>query len=305
MAVNYRHGLSILELIVYFPALFISLWMGFRHGFQRSSGWVLLVIFSLARIIGSCCYLATISHPATINLYIAWGVCTSIGLAPLTSTCLALLSRANDSIERKTGRGVHPLLFRLLGLITLVGMILCIVGSTKSTNLTDIVNSSEAKIGDVLYLVAWVGLCAMLLLIGSKYQSIEAGEHRLLLAVGISVPLLFVRLIYSLLSVFTHRSTFNMFTGNVTVMLFMTVLEEIAIVVICLGVGVTLVARPRTAEYEACDMSAQAGSALESQQSPEETYNAKRRQRRQNRRRGGPITQLVRLIIDKINHRGE
>ncbi|PYI03716.1 hypothetical protein BO78DRAFT_463133 [Aspergillus sclerotiicarbonarius CBS 121057] len=303
MAVNYRHGLSILELIVYFPALFISLWMGFRHGFKRSSGWVLLVIFSLARIIGSCCYLATISHPATINLYIAWGVCTSLGLAPLTSTCIALLSRANDSIERKTGRGVHPLLFRLLGLITLAGMVLCIVGSTESTNLTDIVNSSEAKIGDVLYLVAWVGLCAMLLLIGSKYHSIEDGEHRLLLAVGISVPLLLVRLIYSLLSVFTHRSTFNMFAGNVTVMLFMAVLEEMVIVVVCLGVGVTLATRSRPAEYEACDMPAQTGSALESRRNPGETYATKRRAPRQKRRRGGPIAQLVGLIIDKINDR--
>ncbi|RAK95515.1 uncharacterized protein BO80DRAFT_469349 [Aspergillus ibericus CBS 121593] len=303
MAVNYRHGLSILELIVYVPTLFISLWMGFRHGFKRSSGWVLLVIFSLARIIGSCCYLATISHPATIDLYIAWGVCTSIGLAPLISTCIALLSRANDSIERKTGRGIHPLIFRLLSLITLAGMVLCIVGSTQSTNLTDIVNSSEAKIGDVLYLVAWVGLCAMLLLIGSKYQSIEDGEHRLLLAVGISVPLLLIRLIYSLLSVFTHRSTFSMFTGNVTVMLVMTVLEEIVIVVVCLGVGVTLAQLQRPADYEACDMPAQTGSALESQQSPEQTYAAKRQTPRRKRRRGGPVSQLVGLAVDKVNQR--
>ncbi|EHA20643.1 hypothetical protein ASPNIDRAFT_190297, partial [Aspergillus niger ATCC 1015] len=240
MAVNYRHGLSILELIVYLPSLFISLYMGFRHGFQRNAGWILLIIFSLARIVGSCCYLATIAHPETIDLYIAWGVCTSIGLAPLISTCVGLLSRVNDSIQRKTGRGLLPAFFRLIGLLTLAGMVLCIVGSSMSSSLQGITNSIEAKVGDVLYVIAWACLCVLLLVVGSKYASIEDGEHRLLLAVGISVPLLFVRLIYSLLSVFTHNPTFNMLTGNVTVFLVMAVLEEIVIVGICLGVGMTL-----------------------------------------------------------------
>lgn len=286
MAVNYRHGLSILELIVYLPSLFISLYMGFRHGFQRNAGWILLIIFSLARIVGSCCYLATIAHPETIDLYIAWGVCTSIGLAPLISTCVGLLSRVNDSIQRKTGRGLLPAFFRLIGLLTLAGMVLCIVGSSMSSSLQGITNSIEAKVGDVLYVIAWACLCVLLLVVGSKYASIEDGEHRLLLAVGISVPLLFVRLIYSLLSVFTHNPTFNMLTGNVTVFLVMAVLEEIVIVGICLGVGMTLEVRQRPTEYEACEAPAQGGSELESQQRPDITsYNPKKQERRQKKRR--------------------
>ncbi|RAK86470.1 hypothetical protein BO79DRAFT_153177 [Aspergillus costaricaensis CBS 115574] len=304
MAVNYRHGLSILELIVYFPSLFVSLYMGFRHGFQRNAGWVLLIIFSLARIVGSCCYLATIAHPETIDLYIAWGVCTSIGLAPLISTCIGLLSRVNDSIQRKSGRGLLPAFFRLVGLLTLAGMVLCIVGASKSSSLQGITNSTEAKVGDVLYVIAWACLCALLLVVGSKYGSIEDGEHRLVLAVGISVPLLLVRLIYSLLSVFTHNPTFNMLTGNVTVFLVMAVLEEIVIVGICLGVGMTLEVRQRTTEYEACEAPAQGGPELESQQRPEMmSYNSGKQERRRRKRRGGPISQLIGLAIDATRSR--
>ncbi|RDH39642.1 hypothetical protein BDQ94DRAFT_7323 [Aspergillus welwitschiae] len=304
MAVNYRHGLSILELIVYLPSLFISLFMGFRHGFQRNAGWILLIIFSLARVVGSCCYLATIAHPETIDLYIAWGVCTSIGLAPLISTCVGLLSRVNDSIHRKTGRGLLPAFFRLIGLLTLAGMVLCIVGSSMSSSLQGITNSIEAKVGDVLYVIAWACLCVLLLVVGSKYASIEDGEHRLLLAVGVSVPLLLVRLIYSLLSVFTHNPTFNMFTGNVTVFLVMAVLEEIVIVGICLGVGMTLEVRQRPTEYEACEAPAQGSSELESQQRPDMTsYSPKKQERRQKKRRGGPISQLIGLAIDEIRSR--
>ncbi|PWY85981.1 hypothetical protein BO70DRAFT_289418 [Aspergillus heteromorphus CBS 117.55] len=305
MAVNYRHGLSILELIVYLPTLFMALWMAFRHGFQRNSGWIFLVIFSLARIVGSCCYLATINDPSSIDLYLAWAVCMSIGLSPLTLTCVGLLSRANDSIRRKTSRGIHPLLFKIVGLLTLVGLILCIVGQVQSMGSlpASMPISTKTKVGYVLFIVAWTGLSVLLVVLACKRQSIEDGEHRLLLAVGLTVPLLLVRLIYSLLGAFGHSTTFSMMSGNVTVELVMSVLEEIFIVLICLGVGVTLEVRPRVTGYEACE-AAQADRALECSQSPEEgPYRPENKERIRKKRRGGPITQLVGLALDEINYR--
>lgn len=94
MTLNYRHGLSILQLIVYTPSLFVAIWVAFRHGFKRSSGWIFYVIFCLARVIGAACYLATISSPTNTNLYIAWAVCSSLGLSPLLQASVGLLSRA-------------------------------------------------------------------------------------------------------------------------------------------------------------------------------------------------------------------
>lgn len=91
--VDYREGLSILELIVYLPALFISILMGWRHGFGRSAGWYFFILFTLVRIIGNGCYLGTINDPNNVNLYIAYGVCNSIGLSPLLMGMLAQLSR--------------------------------------------------------------------------------------------------------------------------------------------------------------------------------------------------------------------
>ncbi|PYH92855.1 hypothetical protein BO71DRAFT_12490 [Aspergillus ellipticus CBS 707.79] len=305
MAVDYRHGLSILDLIVYLPTLFIALWMAFHHGFQRNSDWIFLVIFSLVRIVGSCCYLATINDPSSIDLYTAWAVCMSIGLSPLTLTCTGLLSRANDSIRRKTGQGIHPLLFKVVGLLTLVGLILCIVGQVENMgSLSEMMNiSSKAKVGYILFIIAWVGLCGLFALIGCKYHSIEDGEHRLLLAVGLSVPLLLVRLVYSLMGAFSHNSMFSMLTGNVTVMLVMSVLEEIGIVLICLGVGLTLAVRPRVVDAEACEELTQVGPTFESPPSEGTQYRPQKRERTRMKRRGGPITQLVGLSIDEINYR--
>lgn len=93
MSLDYRHGLSVLELAVYVPALFMALWMAFHHGFGRSSGWLFFVVFSLLRIIGSSTYLATISNPTNVSLFTTWAVCNSIALSPLTVALIYLLSR--------------------------------------------------------------------------------------------------------------------------------------------------------------------------------------------------------------------
>ncbi|PYH40498.1 uncharacterized protein BP01DRAFT_419415 [Aspergillus saccharolyticus JOP 1030-1] len=301
MAVDYRHGISILELIVYIPTLFTALWMAFRHGFTRSSGWIFFVIFSLARIIGSCCYLATINDPTSIDLYVAWAVCTSIGISPLTWGCIGLLSRANDSIQRKSGHALHPLLFKVTGLVTIVGMILGIVGQTTSTNPTEGLYSSKTKAGLILYIIAWVGLCILLLLISLRYQRIEEGEHRLLLAVSISIPLLFVRILYSLLSTFTRKAEFSSISGNVSIQLCMSVLEELVIVYVCLGIGLTLTVRPAFEPFQA---NIQDASTLESQPDMSSMqYESGKPGARYKKRRGGPITQLVGLAMDEINYR--
>ncbi|GAB1213054.1 hypothetical protein ATERTT37_002203 [Aspergillus terreus] len=240
MAVNYRHGLSILELIFYFPVIFVSLWMAFRHGFTRSAGWIFFTIFALLKVIGACCYLDTIQKPDSKNLYTTWAVCTSIGLGPLIQACISLLSRANNSIGRVKGQGITPFFFRIPGAATIVGIVFSIIGATKAKNLIANMATSDTKIGLILFLAAWGGLGLLQLLLMSKIGSMEMGERRLLVAVGLSLPLILVRLVYSFVWIFGQNSDFSMFTGNVTIYLVMVVLEQIAVVAICLGVGVTL-----------------------------------------------------------------
>jgi hypothetical protein len=91
-SVTYRDGVSILELIAYLPALFVAALLVYRHGVRHSGGFIFLVIFTIVRIVGACCELATINKPST-GLYIAAAICSSIGLSPLLMTCSGLLSR--------------------------------------------------------------------------------------------------------------------------------------------------------------------------------------------------------------------
>jgi hypothetical protein len=85
-------GISILELIVYFPALLVATIVCFRHGFGRSSGWIFVLILCLIRIIGACCELATYSS-YTKGLLEAVIILEAVGISPLLLATLGLLSR--------------------------------------------------------------------------------------------------------------------------------------------------------------------------------------------------------------------
>jgi len=316
MAVDYRHGVSILQLVVFVPTIFVALWMTYRHGFQRSAGWIFFVIFSLIRSIGACCSLVTLSNDS-VNVYVAWIVCNSVGLSPLLLGCLGVLSRANDSIKRKTMNNIHPMIFRIVGLLTILALILSIVGLTSNTSsLADLSQiNAKTKVGIIIFVVSWVGLCFLMFLVSIRYRSIEDREHRLLLAVGISIPLLLIRLVYSLLVVFANNPDFKTVSGNVTAQLVMSVIEEIVIVYICLGVGLTLSVRPpvdteAVATGYATDyvpMARQPESnnhqqGYPAQSNPAQSNSAPYREPRRPRRarRGGPIRQLVGFAKDEI-----
>lgn len=96
------------------------------------------------------------------------------------------------------------------------------------------------RLGWLLFLVAWADLVLLLCLIGSRFHQIENGEHRLVLSVGLSAPLLFIRIVYPLLAAFSGDLKFNMITGGPTILLVTAILEEIAIVGVCLSTGLTL-----------------------------------------------------------------
>jgi hypothetical protein len=241
MTISYHHGISVLQLLVYIPSLFLSSLLVYRHGLRTNSGFIFLVIFALARIVGSCCDLATIDNPST-GLFIAAAICSSIALSPLTLACTGLLSRANLSIQHTTSRPALPdATFHLYRLLTVVAMALSIAGITANMSSEGLAHPDiKIKIGMILYLVSWVAMVLILLIITIQRSSLERGEHRILLAVAISSPFILVRVIYAFLIWFLHNSTFSIIDGSETVALVMSVLEEFVVVFVCLGIGMTL-----------------------------------------------------------------
>lgn len=92
--VTYADAIAIYQLVFYAPALVFSIFVAGKHGAMKSSGWVLLTIFCIIRIVGASARIATITSPTTSNAYTVALICSVLGLSPLLMASLGLISRS-------------------------------------------------------------------------------------------------------------------------------------------------------------------------------------------------------------------
>lgn len=231
-------NIAIAEIAIYGIFIFPAIFLCYKHGITRSSGWRYLLLLCLVRIIGSGMRLGTISSPTNTDLYIGWQVLNALGLGPLILMLLGLLSRVFESINRQK-LVVKPLFQQLISVLMLVGMILLIVGGTQSDYTMsgdkpkiEYSNISKGGIGVMIAVLVFVVLESVLALKNQGY--IAQGEHRILIAVFASLPFVIVRLIYSCLLVLGNISSSPwLYLGAGVIM-------EMIVLVVCEMVGLTL-----------------------------------------------------------------
>ena len=85
--------------------------------------------------------------------------------------------------------------------------------------------------------MAYVGTVGVSLITAMSLRELPMGEKRIVYAVLAALPLIAVRLLYSLLADFANNSTFNILFGNATVQLCMAIIEEMIVVVFFLVAG--------------------------------------------------------------------
>ena len=261
---DYADAVAIFQLVYYSPCLIGSIFVAGRNGAQKSSGWFFLCIFGLVRIIGAAARLATISHPKTDTAYTIALVCSELGLSPLLMASLGLLSRAyvNYLSSRRCGSNLIQLLLNL-------------EAAMEHHLLTrDLQNRPYASSGwpDTMYrgrnrrkdacrhrltehrshrhrsVCRCLGDAPNTYCRSSLCQTQDrTGEGLLIFAVMCALPFLAVRLLYALISAFAHSRAFSPITGSTTsetVALFMSVVMEMAVVVIYIATGLRLSAVP-------------------------------------------------------------
>lgn len=117
----------------------------------------------------------------------------------------------------------------MLHIPILLALILSIVGGTRiSSSNTSKHSSGEdfEKAGVIIFPISFIAIVAFALLTLAELRNLPRGEKHILYAVLASLPLLAVRLLYSLLADFKDDSTFNIVDGNATVQLCMAIIEE-------------------------------------------------------------------------------
>ncbi len=136
---------------------------------------------------------------------------------------------SNDFI---TGNSLRTRLLEALHLPILLALILAIIGGTRISS-SDVSKhgsgESFEKAGAIIFLISFIAICAFAILTMMESRNLPSGEKRILYAVLGSLPLLAVRLLYSLLADFKDDSTFNIVDGNATVQLCMAIIEEFVV----------------------------------------------------------------------------
>jgi hypothetical protein len=231
---TYRDGVSIGLIAIYTPLLIVAIILIFRHGLSRKSGWLFLVIFTLARILTGAFDLATINDRYNTTFLTGYVILQSIGL----------LSRTVDSINKSHHTSVTKVHLRIIQLVLLIGLIIGIVGGIDAVNAfnsTHVYTSgTKSKAGNVIFIVCYVLIVIAAIIISFSVSHADSGERRILMAVAAALPFLLVRLVYSAISVLAGVSSFSSVTGNVTILLIMGYVMELIPVLIYEAAGLSV-----------------------------------------------------------------
>jgi hypothetical protein len=133
------------------------------------------------------------------------------------------------------------MLLRLLHLPCSLAIVLCVVGGVHQSSSDPKVQASgktNSKVGVTIFLLAFVQIVILTLVTVPHARQIPTAQKRILYAILLALPLLAIRLLYSILAGFSTSTTFSTTRGNPCVQLGMAVIEEIIIIVLYLTAGV-------------------------------------------------------------------
>lgn len=244
MTLSNRTDISIVELVFFTPALLFSVFLCVRHGFGPNKGWLFLLIFSLIRLAGASLELATIGFPTNIPLQTSAVLLSSVGLSPLMFITLGLLFRVCKSINKNCHTIFQRIHIRLLRIPIIIAIVLVIIGSDASASDLTKHGTYPIKPMSKIGIILLVAVFAVIVLITTEFMIrrsyAEPAEQRLIHAVAASLPFLVIRLVYVLLVFFSHIRTFSILNGSLVAFGCMSLMQEMLVVIIYIGVGVIL-----------------------------------------------------------------
>ncbi|KAH8086652.1 hypothetical protein BXZ70DRAFT_550816 [Cristinia sonorae] len=256
MGLDARGDIAVVQLVIFIPFLAISTILVLRHGFNRRAGWLLLLIFSIIRIIGSAIHIASEQKSTPdVGLIATYITLEGAGLSPLLVATLGFLSTVAQQAFDSDTRFLQAR--RLLGLVGTVALALAIAGGSilGSADSQSSVNTGTTlrHVGVILFVVLFVGLVLMHGYLYLSFSRILTHRRKLLVGISMALPFLLIRVIYAVLAGFApsgipngsqtdHNdlSKFSSQTGSWQIYLVMSVLMEIIVMVIYTTVGLSI-----------------------------------------------------------------
>ncbi|KAJ5305848.1 hypothetical protein N7508_004863 [Penicillium antarcticum] len=156
-------------------------------------------------------------------------VCESLGMILIIFLLLGILERANKILPILRKR-----LFLLPSIITWIDIGISIGGWVAVMHVEHpLLPTPYSQASTALLAVIYLYMVGVFMAIGLHRSNLPKQERWGITAVAVCIPMLAVRLAYTLIFVITADMDFNAIRGNPTAYLIMTMLPEVAIIAIC------------------------------------------------------------------------
>ncbi|PVH85002.1 hypothetical protein DL98DRAFT_584059 [Cadophora sp. DSE1049] len=230
-------GLDAASLAIYGVLAIPLLYILARHGWPGFLGWLFLFAFCSLRIIGGAMALINGSKSSST------AIISNMGLSPLLLAMVGILHEARYYRTPKFSNKIEWLLVIVIHLIITSGLALVASGASSFGAKEEKNKHDEifVKIGIMVLVVGWVLVCVWTLIsfLPSQYNRdapIFINGSKLLCAVLFSLPFVCVRLIYSVVSIFSPSKDLNPVSGSLGLRIGLSFLMELITVI-----GFTLV----------------------------------------------------------------
>ena len=199
---------AIPQLTVYIILLPLIAYLLYAHGKHGLLGYIYLFLFCALQLISAGLQIASSKSTTAAIL-------SSVGLSPLLLALAGVVHEAHTYLSRpKAGNATIGWVFQLLlHLLTIAAVVLVAIGTSDLTH--DAAGTSEyncdlkhRKVGSILLLVALLAIAAHATWVFLKYLvSTNAMARRLLSSAILAMPLVFARLVYTIVYSFASPSS--------------------------------------------------------------------------------------------------
>jgi hypothetical protein len=115
----------------------------------------------------------------------------------------------------------------------LIALILAISGGTDQAS-SDLAEhgtgKTETHAAIILFLLIYIATCLLWVVTVRDLHKMESSQRRIFFCVFLALPLIAVRLLYSLISDFGHSPRFSLIDGDIKIQIVMATIEEFAVV---------------------------------------------------------------------------
>lgn len=144
--------------------------------------------------------------------------------------------------KRATANSRRSRIIQVTQLPTMIALILCVVGGIDEADSSPSeikTGKKYTKIGIIIFLFVYLLLSSLVIITMKDVGNAQKGDKRIYFAVLCALPLIAVRMLWSILSAFSHNKNFSLTSGKPLVQLFMAVVEEFGVVCLYTLAGLT------------------------------------------------------------------